>query len=213
MPSPPPASLRLALVEDDLPTAEQLVALLTREGMEIASVSHDAAALPDIVRTRPDAVLCDLYLGRRPAFGLLAGLHHALPDTPVIVLTAYEDAALLFEALRAGACGYVLKADRSRPLAAAVREALDGGTPFSPAVARHVLRHFRSAADDGGRLDRLTDGQRLVLRRIAEGRANKEIAAELGVSESAVKKQVTRLLQKLRVPTRAAAAGLLGGWR
>lgn len=79
----PPAPLRFALVEDDHPTAEEIVALLTREGLAVVSVSHDAAAaLPDIVRTRPDAVLCDLYLGRRPAFGLLADLHHALPDTP-----------------------------------------------------------------------------------------------------------------------------------
>jgi len=201
MPSPPPASLRLALVEDDLPTAEQLVALLTREGMEIASVSHDAAALPDIVRTRPDAVLCDLYLGRRPAFGLLAGLHHALPDTPVIVLTAYEDAALLFEALRAGACGYVLKADRSRPIAAAVREAVAGHAPFSPAVARCVLGHFRAAGEEGG----LTEEQRRVLRLIGQGRLTKEIAGLLGVSASAVNKLVARVKRKLGAATRAAA--------
>lgn len=206
--------LRIALVEDDRPTAASLCGLLAAAGFELVAVSHTAAEAADLFpAAHPDVALCDLYLDGRPSFGLIAGLHRALPDTPVVVLTAYEETALLFEALRCGAGGYVLKSDRSRPLAEAVRDAAAGHAPFSPALARQVLRHFRGAeqtAAGPSAGEGLTERQRRVLARLAEGRLNKEIAAELGITESGVKKHVAAILRRLHVPNRAAAVGV---WR
>ena len=161
----------------------------------------------------PDVVLMDLRMPVLDGVAATRRLSAALPGCKVIVLTTFDDDEYIFEGLRAGALGYVLKDVASDVLFEAVRAAARGESVLQPSVAAKVVAQFARLADRSTRsqparslVEPLSERELEVLALIAEGKSNKEIAAVLYIAEGTVKNHVTNILGKLGVRDRTQAA-------
>ena len=159
----------------------------------------------------PDLALVDLGLPDGSGIDFIATALARHPAMTCVVATVFDDDAHLFPALRAGAQGYVLKDAQAADLAAMLRGIVDGQPPLSPSIARRVLRHFAAAAplpvdDAKASGERLTAREEDVLREIARGMSNKEIARTLDIAETTVKIHVQHILRKLGLTSRVQAA-------
>ena len=132
-----------------------------------------------------------------------------LPETPVVMLTIHAASEALFDAIDAGASGYVLKRVGSSELINAVRTVAAGGSLLDPAVTRSVLDRLRNATrlEEAGAFADLTDRERRVLAHLADGASNREIAERMGLAEKTVRNYVSSILAKLGLESRAQAAG------
>jgi DNA-binding NarL/FixJ family response regulator len=177
---------------------------------ELAGEASDGRAGLDVVkRTVPDVVLMDI---RMPVLDGLAALREitadpSLADVKVIVLTTFELDEYVFEALRGGASGFVLKDADPAELLQAVRVVFDGGSLMSPSVTRRVIEQFSARAAPSGavhpEIHQLTDREREIVGWVATGRSNDEIAGELVVSPATVRTHVSRAMVKLHARDRA----------
>ncbi|MFW6034181.1 MAG: response regulator [bacterium] len=203
--------IRVVVVDDQAVLRMGLRALLDLEDdLELVAEAADGRAGLDVVRRMtPDVVLMDV---RMPVLDGLAALREitadpALADVRVIVLTTFELDEYVFEALRSGASGFVLKDADPEELLRAVRVVADGGSLLSPSVTRRVIDRFAGsvpAADaPHPQVDRLTERERDVVSWVATGRSNDEIAAELVVSPATVRTHVSRAMVKLGARDRA----------
>jgi DNA-binding NarL/FixJ family response regulator len=203
--------IRVAVVDDQALVRMGLRTLLeTENGLELVAEAADGSeGLAVVRRSVPDVVLMDI---RMPVLDGLAALREitadsALKDVRVIMLTTFELDEYVFEALRAGASGFVLKDADPEDLVRAVRVVADGGSLLSPSVTRRVIEQFagtglgRSAAHP--ELNRLTEREREIVAWVATGRSNDEIAAELVVSPATVRTHVSRAMIKLGARDRA----------
>jgi DNA-binding NarL/FixJ family response regulator len=158
---------------------------------------------------RPDVTLMDIRMPRLDGIAATAQLCDTKDAGPVLVLTTFGEDEVLWGAIEAGAAGFVLKDSSAEDLIAAVRAVAGGGAWFDPAVAPRVLDRYRRlvapAARDAARLDLLTDREHDVLRLMARGATNAEIAERLHVAEATVKSHVGSIFTKLDVRDRAAA--------
>jgi DNA-binding NarL/FixJ family response regulator len=173
----------------------------------VAEASNGLEAIAQVTRYSPDVVLMDI---RMPVLDGLEATRRILAgnDTvKVLILTTFDLDDYVYEALRAGASGFVLKDDPPEQLIAAVRTVADGNALLSPPVTRKVIAHFarRQRRPPAPALDTLTAREMDVFRLIASGLSNAEIGRELFISDTTVKTHVTRLLQKLEVRDRAQA--------
>jgi DNA-binding NarL/FixJ family response regulator len=161
-------------------------------------------------RLRPDLVLMDVRMPELDGLAATEAVKAACPDTSVVIVTLYEDPDYLLQAIRAGAAGYVLKDATRREFLAAVRGVLGGESILNPELAVQLLRRLahegatRPAA--GGAPEPLTTRELEVLRLLAEGQTNPQIAARLGVSRGTVKVHVERIIAKLGASDRTQAA-------
>lgn len=178
----------------------------------VAEAADGREAVEAARRTPADVVLMDI---RMPILDGLAATRQILDDPAhgprVIVLTTFDLDAYVFEALRAGASGFLLKDAPEDRLIAAIRVAADGGSLFAPSATRHLIERFAGAPVDRGvaaDLARLTDREQEVLRLIARGRSNAEIAAALVVTEHTAKTHVAHILDKLGLRDRVQAVVL-----
>jgi DNA-binding NarL/FixJ family response regulator len=203
--------VRVAVVDDQALVRMGLRTLIeTEEGLELVGEAADGReGLAVIRRTLPDVVLMDI---RMPALDGLAALRAitaepALNGVRVIMLTTFELDEYVFEALRAGASGFLLKDAEPEELVRAVRAVADGGSLLSPSVTRRVIAHFAGAQPSRPaphpELDRLTERERDIMAWVATGRSNDEIAAELVVSPATVRTHVSRAMVKLGARDRA----------
>ena len=200
---------RVLLVDDQAMVRAGLRMLLSDEPDidVVAEAGNGLEAVAQSSRHRPDVVLMDI---RMPVLDGLEATRRILAadaTVRVLVLTTFNLDDYVYEALRAGASGFVLKDDPPEQLIAAVRTVASGDALLSPAVTRNVIAHFtrRSRQPPPAALDTLTDRETEVFRLIALGYSNAEIGGELFISETTVKTHVTRLLQKLQVRDRAQA--------
>jgi two-component system, NarL family, response regulator LiaR len=154
------------------------------------------------VETRPDVVLMDLLLPKLDGIGATEKIRQELPDTQVIALTSVLEDASVVGAVKAGAIGYLLKNTEADDLLNAIHAAAEGQVRLSPEASARLVREIRSPQSP----EKLTERETEVLRRLAEGKANKEIARELGISEQTVKSHVHSLLAKLGMLSRTQAA-------
>ena len=208
-----PEAIRILLVDDHAVVREGLRAFLTlQEGFEIVGEAADGEeAVERAVALEPDVILMDLVMPRRDGVSAMRELRRSSPNAKVIVLTSFLDDDRLLPALEAGAAGYLLKNSQPSELARAVRAAQAGEAIIDPTAAARLLgalsgpEHSRPSATA---LDQLTGREREVLALIAQGRANKRIALELGISEKTVKTHVGHVLAKLGVADRTQAAVL-----
>jgi DNA-binding NarL/FixJ family response regulator len=203
--------IRAAIVDDQAIVRAGLARILSPEdGFEVVAECADGRqAVEKLPALGPDVVLMDV---RMPALDGIAataqlrGLDHPLE---VLVLTTFGEDEVLWGAIEAGAAGFVLKDNSAEALIAAARAVAGGGAWFDPAVAARVLDRYRRvvapAARDSARLDLLTDREHNVLRLMARGATNAEIAAALHVAETTVKTHVGSIFGKLGVRDRAAA--------
>jgi two-component system, NarL family, response regulator LiaR len=178
---------------------------LQRDIEVVGEAADGEAAIREGVREQPDVVLLDLAMPRLDGVAALARLRDDAPGARVIVLTSFGEDDRLFEALRGGATGFLLKDTEPADIVRAIRTAHRGQSPLSPAVATRVVEELTH----GGRpraADILTPRELDVLRLIARGRSNKRIALELGVAEKTVKTHVGHVLAKLDLADRTQAA-------
>lgn len=203
--------IRVVVVDDQAVVRMGLATLIGAEdGLELVGEAADGrAGLAMIRATRPHVVLCDIRMPVMDGLALLRELADTadLADVRVIVLTTFELDEYVFEALRLGASGFLLKDADPERLLDAVRVVADGGSLLAPSVTRRVIEHFAAttAAPTNAHpaLDELTDREREIVAWVATGRSNHEIAELLVVSPDTVRTHVSRAMVKLQARDRA----------
>jgi two-component system response regulator DevR len=205
------AAIRILIADDHEVVRIGLAALLG--GQPGLTVVAEAASGSDAVRLarqhRPDVVVMDIRMPNGSGIDACRTISAELADTPVIMLTSHADSDALFDAIDAGASGYVLKRVGSGELVDAVRTVAAGGSLLDPAVTRSVLDRLRNASrlEEAGAFVDLTDQERRVLAQLASGATNRRIADRMGLAEKTVRNYVSSILAKLELDSRAQAAG------
>jgi DNA-binding NarL/FixJ family response regulator len=203
--------IRVALVDDQAIVRAGLARILSQDdGFEVVAECGDGQqAVEELPATRADVILMDIRMPRLDGIAATKQLRGTKDPVPVLVLTTFGEDEVLWGAIEAGAAGFVLKDSSAEDLITAVRAIAGGGAWFDPAVAPRVLDRYRRvvapATRDAARLDDLTDREHAVLRLMARGATNAEIAAGLHVAEATVKTHVGSIFTKLGVRDRAAA--------
>lgn len=195
----------LLIVEDDPEFRDGLVHLLRKRGFEVlgdfGSTEAALAALQGSLQ--PRLALVDLGLPGASGRTFIQSLRALRPDADALVLTSFDDDDNLFEALRAGACGYLLKTSSGDEIAAGLRDVLAGGSPMSPAIARRVVRSFSPPAPAPSPL---TSRETEVLDLLVKGVSYPQIGAVLGISTNTVREHIKNTYRKLEVASKAEAA-------
>jgi len=202
--------IRVMLVDDHAVVRKGLRALLDREpSIEVAGEAEDGQqALRVADRCRPDVILMDLEMPGVSGIEATRRLTEAHPSSKIVVLTSHASEQDVFPALKAGALGYLLKHSAPEDVLQAIRQAYRGETVLHPAVARMVLQelHRPSAARQPQTSDPLSERELEVLRLIARGMSNQDIANTLVVGEATVRSHVSSILRKLQLASRTQAA-------
>lgn len=198
---------RLAIVEDNATMRSTLITLIdSTPGYRcVCACSSAEEALIQIPQNFPDVVLMDIHLPGQSGIACTARLTDQLPDLQVIMLTVYKDTKLIFQALKAGACGYVLKRSRPVEILDAIAEVRTGGAPMTGEIARMVVRSFMVKSGGNPETEGLSPREMEILTLLSEGLANKEIGVRLNISAGTVRSHLLRIFKKLHVHCRAEA--------
>jgi two-component system, NarL family, response regulator DevR len=172
----------------------------------IGEAGTAAEALQRIPIVRPQVAVLDVRLPDGNGIEVCREIRSSHPEIACLMLTSYSDDEALFDAIMAGAAGYVLKQIRGNDLVSAVRQVSTGASLLDPAVTGRVLARLRNPPKEDERLSRLTDQERRILDHIAEGMTNRQIANEMHLAEKTVKNYVSNLLMKLGMERRTEAA-------
>lgn len=203
------AITRVAIVEDNPTLLQYLSELIANApGYRCVCACDSAeAALEKIPSLRPHVVLMDIHLPGESGIECTARLREKMPKIHVIMLTVYKDIQMIFQALKAGACGYVLKRADEKEILAAIAEVRAGGAPMTSQVARMVVRSFLVEPSDRlGGTEQLSPREREILALVAKGRANKEIGNQLHITSGTVRIHLSHIYEKLHVRCRTEAA-------
>jgi DNA-binding NarL/FixJ family response regulator len=198
--------LTVAIVEDDAPGLEILAAIVdSAPGFRCVSRHCDAeSALELLPAVNPDVVLMDIHLPGLNGVECVRQLKLRMPATQFLMLTVYEDTNHIFQALAAGATGYLIKNASGKELIAAIREIHAGGSPMASNIARKVVQSFLPPPASPEE-QALTGRERQVLDLLAEGQLYKEIADVLHISVPTVCSHIRRIYEKLHVQSRSQA--------
>lgn len=203
----PSERIRTVLIDDHTVVREGLMRMLQDQpDLEVvgaAATGSDGLRL--IAEHRPDVVLCDLNLPDMSGAEVIARVHAHFPEIPCLVVTTYDNDEFIFDSVKAGAKGYVLKDVTAAELGNAVRAAARNESLLQPIVARKLVDRLGELARQGQLIEPLTDRELGVLQALAGGSRNKEIAFELGLSESTIKTHLASIFGKLNVTTRTEA--------
>ena len=199
--------IRISIIEDDEPSRQILAGWLKRDsGFACLGEYGDAeSAIAQLPSERPDVALMDINLPGVSGIECVRRLKPVVPRTQFVILTVYEDTDHIFEALAAGASGYLLKQTPREELFAALKEVHAGGSPMSSAIARKVVQSFQQPLARVPDAEGLSPREREVLNLLAHGYLYKEIASSIGVSLPTVNTYVRRIYEKLHVRSRAQA--------
>jgi DNA-binding NarL/FixJ family response regulator len=204
-------SVRIGIVEDDERLRADFVRVIDESGNLrcVGAYPSAEAALSDLPSHAPDVVLMDINLPGMSGIEAVSRLRAMVPDAQVMMLTAFDDTASVFESLKAGATGYLLKRAPVDELLAAIRDLAGGGAPMSGVIARKVVQYFgqRGPAPE---VRTLTAREYEVLVALSQGEQYKEIAARLGISINTVRRHITAIYDKLHVTSRLDAVTKLG---
>lgn len=162
-------------------------------------------ALSEIPRLNPDVVLMDIHLPGETGIACTAQLKEKLPDVQVIIVTVYRNHELIFQALEAGACGYLLKRSSPEELLKAINEVRSGGAPMTGEIARMLVEAFQKKSGSSASGDGLTEREEEILSFLAEGLSNKEIADRVKISYDTVRAHLRHIYEKLHVRGRTEA--------
>ena len=200
-------AITVSIVEDN----DQLRGTLARgiscaEGFQFLSrIANAEAALEALPRERPNVVLMDINLPGMNGVECVRRLKQTAPDIQVVMLTVYEDTENIFNALAAGASGYLLKRTQSAELLEAIRDVQKGGSPMTTHIARKVVQSFQKTGDSSVPAGNLSQREQEVLDCLSQGFLYKEIAEKLGISYETVHTYIRRIYEKLQVRTRTEA--------
>ena len=199
--------ITIAIVEDVRGTRENLMELLKRSpGLKCVGAFASAEnALRDLPALAPDVVLMDVNLPGMSGVQCTAQLKARLPKTQFLMLTAYENSELIFESLRAGASGYLMKNTEPDEILAAIEQVHAGGSPMSMQIARKVVSHFQEIKKPSSEFEQLTPRELEILSLLAKGFLYKEIADQLKISLHTVRGHLHLVYEKLHVQSRSEA--------
>jgi DNA-binding NarL/FixJ family response regulator len=200
-------SITVSIVEDSDKFRGTMARLLDRaEGFSCLSQYPNAEeALQGLPKDRPHVVLMDINLPGMNGVECVRQLKRLLPEVQVIMLTVYEDTENIFNALTAGAMGYMLKRTSRDELLEAIREVHRGGSPMTTHIARKVVSSFQRTAASAAATENLSQREQEVLDLLSQGLIYKEIAEKLGISYETVHTYIRRIYEKLQVRTRTEA--------
>lgn len=209
--------LHVLLVDDHEVVRQGLAALLARRPafQVVAEAGTMAEAMAAARRFKPDLVVMDVRLPDGTGIEACRDIRAEMPETRVVMLTSYPDEEAVLAAILAGASGYLLKQIRGRDLVAALESVGRGESLLDPAVTEKVLERIRRVASGSAsdELADLTPQERKILMLVAEGKTNREIAAEVFLSDKTVKNYVSSILSKLNLQRRAQAAAFVAKHR
>ncbi len=203
--------IKVSIVEDDAKLRETLVRYFAGQtGFRCLKAYPNAeAALADIPLHPPDVVLMDINLPGMSGIDCVPRLRRAVPQLKIIMLTVFEEGEQVFQALSAGAFGYLVKSNRPAKILEAIREVFDGGSPMSGHIARKVVQSFQmhatAKAAAQAETETLTKRELEVLQGLSRGHPYKEIARELDISLSTVRTYIQRIYEKLHVHSQTEA--------
>lgn len=204
--------IQLLIAEDDYTLRTSLQSLL--EGYEevrvVCTASDGEQAIQMVLQYEPQVVLMDIGMPRLNGIDATRRLKHLLPNVQIVIWTIYGDDQNVFEAIKAGAIGYLLKDSPPEEVVASITAAAKGESRLHPMVAVRVLQEFQRVQSQHSKaihlLSELTEREMEILKIIAEGKRNKEIADALFITEKTVKNYITNILFKLQVNSRTEAA-------
>ena len=203
--------ITVCIVEDNRGTRDSLVALLAQEPRVrcLAAYATGEAALAGIPVEKPAVALVDINLPGMDGIELVAQLKLKLPELQLLILTSYEESTLIFNALRAGASGYLLKKSIPEELVSAIEQVHAGGAPMSSQIARKVVGYFRQleTPPPGADADvqKLTAREQEILSLLAQGYLIKEISDRLGIAFHTARTHLRHIYEKLHVQSRTEA--------
>jgi DNA-binding NarL/FixJ family response regulator len=199
---------KVAIVEDNSTLRHYLAELISRtDGYSCVctcgSAEEAMAKLPEV---RPHVVLMDIHLPGESGIACTAFLREKMPKVHVIMLTVYKDIETIFQALKAGACGYVLKREDEQDILNAIAEVRAGGAPMTSQIARMVVRSFSQPTDQESETSQLSAREMEILALVAKGYSNKEVSSDLKISVGTVRIHLGHIYEKLHVRCRTEAA-------
>jgi DNA-binding NarL/FixJ family response regulator len=203
--------LRVMIVDDHEVVREGLRALLDRrDGMTVvAEAGNVAQAIERATREKPAVVIMDVRLPDGSGVEACREIRAVLPDTRMIMLTSYADDEAIIASIMAGASAYLLKQTRGQALVDAIQAVARGESLLDPQVTRRVLEQVRGSTGQKKDEPKLTDNEQKILLLIAEGKTNREIAADVFLSDKTVKNYVSSILSKLNLKRRSEAAAYI----
>ena len=199
--------IRVLVVDDHVVVREGIRALLgTEPDIEVLGEAGDGdEAVTQADRLQPDVILMDLVMPRTDGMAAIQQILDRQPDARILVLTSFDADDKVFPALRAGALGYTLKTAGAAELVRAIRRVHAGDSALHPAIARKVLHELVHPPRQTPAAEPLSEREAEVLRLVAQGQGNPEIAATLGISEGTVRKHVSNIMSKLHLTSRIQA--------
>ena len=200
--------VRVLVVDDHAIVRKGISALLATEpSLQVvgeASNGREAVALAETLR--PDVVLMDIVMPEMDGLEAIQNIIAKEPEVRILVLTSFSSVDMVLPAIKAGALGYLLKDSGPEELVQAIQQVHCGNSSLHPAVARKLLEEISQPSSRGSDADPLTDREVTVLKLVAQGYSNRDIAGELTVSEATVRTHVSHILAKLELSSRTQAA-------
>lgn len=200
----------ICIVEDksDLREAMNLMIQVSDKYTLGGSYANAEEALKQIPAIRPDAVMMDINLPGISGIRCVNALKNLFPDMLFMMCTAYEDNDKIFDSLKAGASGYILKTEGPERILEALEDMIAGGSPMSSTIARKVVTSFVKQDKENAQIETLSDREKMVLEKLSEGLIGKEVADQLNISDGTVRKHIQNIYKKLQVNTRVEAINL-----
>ncbi len=200
--------IRILVVEDQNVVREGIIAILSfQSDMEVVGEATDGIEATELARkTKPDVILLDMVMPRQDGLTTITKLRDLHPLPRILVLTSFAESDRVYQAIKAGALGYMLKDITRVQLLQAIRDVARDQASINPSIAMKVINEFDHSANSGSTEESLTRRELETLRLIARGLSNQEIAAALVVHERTIAKYVSSILNKLHVTNRTQAA-------
>jgi two-component system, NarL family, response regulator LiaR len=200
--------IRILVVEDQNVVREGIVAILSfQPDMEVSGEAEDGIQALELARkTKPDVILLDMVMPRQDGLATIPKLRALIPEARILVLTSFAESDRVYQAIKAGALGYMLKDTTRTQLLQSIRDVSRKEASINPSIAMKVIHEFDRASDSSQTNRTLTRRELQALRLIARGLSNQEIAANLVVHERTIAKYVSSILNKLHVTNRTQAA-------
>lgn len=200
----------VCIVEDksDLREGMSLMIEMSEHYSLAGSYGNAEEAIREIPRVKPLVVLMDINLPGASGIQCVNALKNQFPSMLFLMCTAYEDTDKIFDSLKAGASGYILKTEGPQKIIEALDDMLAGGSPMSSSIARKVVASFTKMGKDNALVETLSEREKMVLEQLAKGLIGKEVADVLDISWGTVRKHVQNIYKKLQVNTRVEAVNL-----